>query len=95
MVKYHEIGKAYGELRNAVHTSNKLDDKKRALIKLAVSTGVRLEGAVHSHTHKVLETGCNYEEIKQTVLLSLPAIGRPSMMVGLSWVDDVLKDKSK
>ena len=95
MEKYPEIGKAYEELGNAVHSSGPLDLKTRALIKLAISTGARLEGAVHSHTRKALKAGCKPEEIKHTVILSLPTIGLPSMMAALSWVDDILEDKSK
>jgi 4-carboxymuconolactone decarboxylase len=95
MNKYPEIGKAYEELGNAVHKSGSLDDKTRALIKLVISTGARLEGAVHSLTRKALKAGCNAEEISQTVLLSLPTIGLPSMMAAISWADDILKDKSK
>ena len=46
---------AYEKMGDAVHTSGPLDDKSRALIKLALSAGAGLEGAVHSHTRKALE----------------------------------------
>lgn len=91
--EYPEISKAYEMLGSAVHSSGPLDDKTRALIKLAISTGARLEGAVHSHTRKALEVGCTKEEIKQTILLALPTIGLPSTMAALSWVDDILDKK--
>ncbi|HEX9253294.1 MAG TPA: carboxymuconolactone decarboxylase family protein, partial [Ignavibacteriaceae bacterium] len=87
---YPEIAKAYEQLGTAVHNSGKLDDKTRALIKLAISTGAGLEGAVHSHTRKALELGISKEEIRQTVLLALPTIGLPSTMASMSWVDDIL-----
>lgn len=87
---YPKVASAYEEMGNAVHTAGPLDDKTRALIKLAISTGARFEGSVHSHTRKALKVGCTPEEIRHTVLLALPTIGLPSMMAALSWVDDVL-----
>ena len=89
---YPEIAEAYDQMGNAVHTAGPLDDKTRSLIKLALSTGAGLEGAVHSHTKKALEKGVTKEEIKQTVLLALPTIGLPRMMAALSWVEDIIKE---
>lgn len=88
---YPEVAKAYEELGNAVHAAGPLDAKARALVKLGISTGARLEGAVHSHVRKALSAGVSPEEMRQVVLLSLPTIGLPSMMAALSWVDDVLE----
>lgn len=88
--EYPQIAKAYKELGDAVHTAGPLDEKTRALIKLAISTGARLEGAVHSHTRKAINVGCTPEELHQVALLSLPTIGLPSMMAALSWIDDVV-----
>ena len=90
--EYPEIAEAYDKMGDAVHTSGPLDDKSRALIKLALSTGAGMEGAVHSHTRKALEKGLTKEEIRQTVLLALPTIGLPKMMAALSWVEDILSD---
>lgn len=90
--EYPEISQAYEKMGDAVHTSGPLDDKTRALIKLALSTGAGLEGAVHSHTRKALEKGLTNEEIRQTILLALPTIGLPKMMAALSWVEDILTD---
>ena len=90
---YPEVAKAYEVLGKAVHTSGPLNEKTRALIKLAISTGAGLEGAVHSHTRKALELGISKEEIRQTVLLALPTIGLPSTMAAMSWVDDILEKK--
>ena len=88
---YPEIAEAYEKMGDAVHTAGPLDDKIRALIKLAISTGAGLEGAVHSHTRKALEKGLSKEEIRQTVLLALPTIGLPQMMAAFSWVEDILE----
>lgn len=90
---YPDVARAYEKLGEAVHSSGPLDDKTRALIKLAISTGAGLEGAVHSHTRKALELAITNEEIRQTVLLALPTIGLPSTMAAMSWVDDLLVKK--
>lgn len=89
---YTEVAEAYESMGDAVHKAGPLDDKTRALIKLAISTGARLEGAVHSHTRKALKVGAVPEELRQVALLSLPTIGLPSMMAALSWIDDVIED---
>lgn len=92
MDEFPDVGKSYEEMGDAVHKAGPLDDKTRALIKLAISTGARFEGAVHSHTRKALKAGCTKEEIRHAVMLSLPTIGLPSMMAALSWADDILDD---
>jgi len=89
--KYPVVGKAYEAMGDAVHNSGPLDVKTRALIKLSVSTGAKMEGAVHSHCRKALKAGCTAEEIRHAVMMSLPTIGFPSMMAALSWVDDILE----
>lgn len=89
---YPEVAETYEKLGKAVHSAGPLDERTRALIKLAISTGARLEGAVHSHVRKALKAGCRPEEIRHAVLLSLPTIGLPSMMAALSWIDDIIED---
>lgn len=87
---YPDVAKAYEELGGAVHNAGPLDEKTRALIKLAISSGARLEGAVHSHARKALKAGVTKEEMRHAVMLALPTIGLPSMMAALSWIDDIL-----
>jgi alkylhydroperoxidase/carboxymuconolactone decarboxylase family protein YurZ len=88
---FPEVAKAYEELGTAVHKAGPLNEKMRALIKLAISTGAGTEGAVHSHTRKAIEVGCSKAEIKQTVMLALPTIGFPSTMAVMSWVEDIIE----
>lgn len=90
---FPDVANAYEQLGEAVHKAGPLNDKTRALIKLAISIGARLEGAVHSHTRKAFEVGCSKDEILQTVILALPTIGLPSTMAAMSWVEDVLDKK--
>lgn len=87
---YPEIAQAYKSLGDATTQAGPLDEKTRALIKLAITVGARMEGAAHSHTRKAIEVGCSAEEIRHAVLLSTTTIGFPNMMAAMSWVDDVL-----
>ncbi len=89
--KYPKVAEAYENLGSEVHAAGPLDEKTRALVKLSISIGSRMEGAVHSHTRKALEAGCSKEEIQQTVLLALPTIGLPNMMASMTWVNDILE----
>jgi 4-carboxymuconolactone decarboxylase len=88
---FPKVASAYEEMNDAIRSSGPLDDKTKALIKLAISTGAKLEGAVHSHTRKALKAGCTPEEITHTVMMALPTLGLPSTMAAWSWVDDVLE----
>lgn len=90
---FPQVAKAYEQLGDAVHAAGPINEKTRALIKLAISTGARLEGAVHSHARKAITAGCTAEEMRHVALLSLPTIGLPSMMAALSWIDDILEGK--
>lgn len=91
--EFPEVAKFYEAMGDAVHNSGPLDDKTRALIKLTISIGAKLEGGVHSHTRKALKAGCTPAEIKHAVILALPTMGLPATMAAWSWVDDVLESK--
>ncbi len=92
---YPKVAKAYEQLGEAVHAAGPLNDNTRALVKLGISIGARLEGAVHSHVRKALDLGVRPEELRQVAILALPTIGLPSVMAALSWIDDVLKKSKK
>lgn len=88
---YPAIAKAYGELGEAVGDAGPLDAKTRALIKLGVCIGAGLEGGSHSQARKALEAGATPDELRHAALQSLTTVGFPTMMRGLSWVEDVLR----
>jgi 4-carboxymuconolactone decarboxylase len=92
---YPAVADAYERVGSAVHAAGPLDDKTRALIKIGISVGARLEGAVHSHVRKALEIGVTPDELRHAVLLALPTIGLPSMMAGFSWIEDTIDDAQK
>ncbi|MBI4549179.1 MAG: carboxymuconolactone decarboxylase family protein [Ignavibacteriae bacterium] len=87
---YPKVARAYEQLGDEVHEAGPLNEKTRALVKLGISVGARLEGAVHSHVRKALAVGAKPDELRHVALLSLPTIGLPSMMAALSWIEDVV-----
>ncbi len=68
-----------------------LDAKTRRLVKLAVSIGVRSEGAAHSAVRKARAAGASPEEIYQVVALAASTIGLPNAVAAFTWVEDVTK----
>jgi alkylhydroperoxidase/carboxymuconolactone decarboxylase family protein YurZ len=93
--KYRNIAKAYEELGTACHSAGPLDEKTRALAKLAISIGARLEGAVHSHVRKALDLGATNEELYHVALLAIQTIGFPPAMAAMSWIDDIVDAERK
>jgi alkylhydroperoxidase/carboxymuconolactone decarboxylase family protein YurZ len=89
--KYREIAKAYEEMGSACHSAGPLNDKTRALVKLAISIGAHLEGSAHSHVRKALDAGAKPEELYQVALLAIPTIGFPPAMAAMSWIEDIVK----
>lgn len=92
--EYPEIAVAYEQLGDAVHHSGTLNERERALVKLALAAGSKMEGAVHAQVRKALKLKFNKKEIRQIALLAIPTIGFPASMAILSWMDDIL-DKTK
>jgi alkylhydroperoxidase/carboxymuconolactone decarboxylase family protein YurZ len=88
--QYPEIARAYEQLGAACHLAGPIPKKERALLKLGISMGAWLEGAVHSHVRKSLEAGATPEEIRHVALLALPTLGFPATMAVLTWVEDIL-----
>ncbi len=92
--KYRDIAKAYEELGAACHAAGPLDEKTRALVKLAISIGARLEGAAHSHVRKALDARASADELYQVALLAVPTIGFPPSMAAMTWIEDILKPEA-
>ncbi len=88
--KYADVWQAYDQLGAAVHAAGPLDEKTRALIKLALAIGAQKEGAVHAHVRKLLALEVSADEIRHVVLLAIPTLGFPATMAALTWVEDIL-----
>ena len=91
--EYPKVAKAYEDLGDAVPSAGPLDPRTRALVKLSIAVGARLEGAVHSHTRKALEAGATRDQILHAALLAMPTIGLPSTVAALSWIRDELEPR--
>ena len=89
--KHPDVFRAYEDLGEACQKAGPLEARTRALVKLAIADGSRLEGAVHSHVRRSLEAGASIDECRHVVLLATTTIGFPAMMAALSWVEDVAK----
>ena len=87
------IAAAYEQLGAACHAAGPLDAKTRALVKVALSVGAKLEGGAHSHVRKALEAGVGEDELRHVALLAIPTLGFPSAMAAMSWIDDVVEGK--
>ena len=92
---YPHVAEAYDRLGNAVHTAGPLTDRERALVKLAISVGARLEGGMHAHTRKALMAGVTKQDLYHVALLSMQTIGLPSAMAAMSAIDDILEERPK
>ena len=88
---YPDVAEAYSALGDATHKAGPLDEKTRALIKIAISGGSKTQGAFHAHVRKARQLGVSYDEIRHVALLSTPTIGFPNMMALMSWIEDVEK----
>ncbi len=86
------VQQAYEALAEAAHKAGPLDEHTRRLVKLAISVGARLEGAVRSHTWQAKEAGVTEAEVDHVVLLSLTTIGLPSMVAARTWVASALAE---
>lgn len=92
MANYPAIGEAYTALGEATLHAGPLDAKSASLVKIGVSAGARMEGALRSHVRKALEAGASADEIRHAILLTATTIGFPNMMAALSWSEEVLAD---
>lgn len=91
---YPEVGKAYQELGTAIASSGPLSAREGALVKIGISAGARMEGALRSHVRKAIHVGVSMEEIKHAIMLTTTTIGFPNMMAALSWCDEFIEEKS-
>lgn len=89
--KYHpDYLKAVENLGQTAKASGPIDEKTAQLIQLAASIASKSEGATHSHTKRAIEAGATAEEIRHCVILLTNTIGFPTVMAGMSWVNDIL-----
>jgi len=92
--KYPEIWQAYEKLGHECHEAGPLDDKTRRLVKLGITIGARMEGAVRSHTKRAKEAGISEDEILHVAVLAITTIGFPSSIAATTWIKDLLEENT-
>lgn len=88
--EYPAVWEAYNRLGQSAAHAGPLDAGTERLLKLAISIGGRLEGAVRSHVRQGHGMGVTREQMQQVALLAVTTIGWPSAVAALSWIDDEL-----
>lgn len=72
--QFPEVAKLFGQLYDSV-SHNALDEKTKQLVYLGILTATRYSPAIRVHIQKALEAGATKEEIKEALMLVIPAGG--------------------
>lgn len=81
--KYPEVYEAYQAYGKSVHACGPLDDRTKALLKVAISSVAEHDYALTTHLKKAVDLGITQEELEQVLLLTAPSVGFPNMMESL------------
>jgi len=92
---YPEIAASYEGLRVEVNAAGPLANRDRALVKFAVSVGMRQKAGAYAHIRKAIDAGLKRDQLEHTVLLALPTIGLPSALSALDWIAEVFAGTKK
>ena len=92
--RYPKVWASYSELGEQCGEAGPLDAHTRRLVKIALATGAALEGARHSHIRRGIGEGLTVDEVRHVALLSIPMLGLPAAVRALTWMDDLLLQKS-
>jgi len=92
---YPEIAASYEGLRMEVNASGPLGNRDRALVKFAVSVGMRQKAGAYAHIRKAIDAGLKRDQLEHAALLALPTIGLPAALSALEWIDEVFAGKKK
>jgi len=88
--RHPEFMEAVEKLASATRAQGPLDEKTAHLVQLAAAVAIRSEGAVHSHAKRAVAAGADKDEIYHTLILLTTTIGFPTVVAGISWVNDVI-----
>lgn len=89
--EFPEVGEIFGELFQSV-SSEALDEKTKQLVYLGILTANRYGPAVRVHIAKALDAGANPDEIKEAMMLAIPAGGLCNF---LSVLPDMMAELNK
>jgi 4-carboxymuconolactone decarboxylase len=86
--RYPDVTKSYEALGDTIHNLGPLNDRERALVKLAISGSNLYSSAFKAHIRKAVASGITRDEIEHLILLFLPTVGFPSMMAAMGILDE-------
>ncbi|MED4531244.1 carboxymuconolactone decarboxylase family protein [Metabacillus fastidiosus] len=89
--EFPEVFNKFGELFQSV-SSKALDEKTKQLVYLGILTANRYGPAIRVHIAKALEAGATPEEIKEAMMLAIPAGGLCDF---LSVLPDMIEELEK
>ena len=92
--RFPAVKEAFDALGAAEHEAGPLGEKERRLVKLGVAVGAESEGAVRSHTRKLLGIGASEREILHAIVLALTTVGFPATTAALDWAEEVLAEEA-
>lgn len=72
--EFPKVAEVFGELFQSV-SSKALDEKTKQLVYLGILTANRYGPAVRVHIAKALDAGATSDEIKEAIMLAIPAGG--------------------
>ncbi|CAM2065265.1 Carboxymuconolactone decarboxylase family protein [Sulfidibacter corallicola] len=93
--RYPDIIGAYDRLNESVKGLDALSADEIALVKLGISIGAGMDGAMASQTRKAIKSGVAPEKIEQTAVLALPTLGLPRMMQAFKTITGVLERRDR
>jgi alkylhydroperoxidase/carboxymuconolactone decarboxylase family protein YurZ len=94
VAKHPDVWTAFNQLGERVAQAGPLDARTQRLMKLAISVGAGLQGAVHSHVRRAVAEGIDAASIRHVALLAITTVGWPAAIARLSWIEDILSEKS-
>ncbi len=93
-----EVDKRYRDLATACKEPGRqsldagpLGETCRELVKLGISVGARLEGAVHAHTRLALERGATPDQVLHVARLAGASLGPLAMMAAQGWIREAIE----
>ena len=92
---FPKVAKLYEQLGEAAAGAGPLDQRMVHLVKLGMAMGARSEGAVHSHARRALAAGATPGQLRQVAALAVPTLGFPGAVAAFTWIEDVLRRRSR
>lgn len=93
--RHPKVLRAYEAYGEALAGAGPLDERERALVRLGVAVGARLESAVKAHARRGRDAGLSADALRHAAILAGTTIGFPSMMAALAWVEEGLSGKRR